>query len=162
MSSPTSSPTPRERIKKAAISRWKLETLTGLLGFRSLQHHQSETEKNIAAENRHVRKSVWGETAEQSAAGDDMAGNTILGDNVHHPTPIVISQGSDIGLGKVLAGAALAATLIGIPGAGVAGYFASKLLTTAPITAPKPTTDESLDIGLGRFSDLKSEISNLK
>lgn len=77
----------------------------------------------------------------------------------HHHLPPTPPSG---GIGKALAGAAIATALLGIPGAGLAGYFASKLLTTAPITAPKPTTDESLDIGLGRFSDLKSEISNLK
>jgi hypothetical protein len=45
-----------------------------------------------------------------------------------------------------------------IPGAGIAGYVASKLLTDkpAPVVVPNasPTTDESLDVGLGRFEDL--------
>ena len=79
----------------------------------------------------------------------------------HHHLPPTPPSG---GIGKALAGAAIATALLGIPGAGLAGYFASQLRSTtpAPITAPKPTTDESLDIGLGRFSDLKSEISNLK
>jgi hypothetical protein len=147
---------PLKTIQKAALSRWKIETLTGLLGMRSLQHHQAETEKNIAAENRHVRKTAWGETEEQPA-GNDM-GNTILGDNVLHPTPIVINGQQGSGLGKVLAGAAVGAALLAVPVAGIAGYALHQLINkptpTAPQLAPQPTSDDSLDIGLGRFSDL--------
>jgi len=63
------------------------------------------------------------------------------------------------GLGKVLAGAALGAALLGIPGAGLAGFALNALINrpqpTAPAPVPaKPTSDESLDIGLKRFTDL--------
>lgn len=151
----TQKPTMLERVEKAAISRWKLETLTGLLGFRALQNHQSETEKNIAAENRCVRKKLWEETDATSAAGEAVANQTILGDYTH-PTPIIVAGGqqSSGGLGTTLAALAIG-TLI--PTAGVAGYLASKLLTDKPTPqqpTTQPTTDESLDIGLGRFSDL--------
>lgn len=161
MTSLTSSTTPGivEKAKQAALNRWKIEALTGLMGYRALQHHQAESQRNMAAENRHVRTNVWGETPEQAEqpAGEDMGGHTILGDSITtHPTPLVISQGSDSGVGKLLAGAAIAAAVIGIPGAGIAGYFASKLADKPAATAPAPqsTTDDSLDIGLGRFSDL--------
>jgi hypothetical protein len=141
-----------DRARKAGLARWKLETLTGLLGVRSLQHHQRESEKNQAAENRAARIGLWG-SKERFEESDDMGGHTILGD-VTHPTPVIIAgqqqQGS--GLGKVLAGAALAAGLIGIPGAGLAGYFLSKL-TDKP-AATQPGTDDTVDIGLKRFSEL--------
>ena len=68
--------------------------------------------------------------------------------NHHHPP----QQPQGSGIGKVLAGAALAAGLIGIPGAGVAGYFLSKL-TDKP-AATQPGTDDTVDIGLKRFSEL--------
>lgn len=71
--------------------------------------------------------------------------------NHHHPP----QQPQGSGIGKVLAGAALAAGLIGIPGAGVAGYFLSKLTDKPAATQPaKPTTDDTVDIGLKRFSEL--------
>lgn len=47
------------QARKAGLNRWKLETLTGLLGYRALRHHQTETEKNQRAENKAVRKQLW-------------------------------------------------------------------------------------------------------
>lgn len=160
MSSDTSSQTSPDlltQVKRAALNRWKMESLTGLLGFRALQSHQSEQAKNVAAENRHVRKTVWGENDDQ--AGEEM-GPTILGDNIHHPTPIVITGQQSGGLAKTLAGMAIGAM---IPAAGVAGYAINKLLNppdppaaTAPPAAAPATETESLDLGLLRFEDLKS------
>jgi hypothetical protein len=149
---------PLKKVGKAALSRWKLETLTGLLGMRSLQHHQAETEKNISAENQCVRKKLWGEESEQTADSEGSMGHTVLGD-YHSPQPIVISgqQSSGSGLGKLLAAVAIG-TLI--PTAGIGGFAISKLLqgptrqSETPATEPKEFTDESLDIGLLRFEDL--------
>lgn len=146
---------PLQKIEKAAISRWKLETLTGLLGIRSLQNHQAETEKNIAAENRHVRKSVWGESDEQSTGEPMAGGQTILGDNIH-PAPIIIGQQpSGGGLAKTLAGIAIGAM---IPAAGLGGFVANKLINPAAAPAPaevKPADGEKVDLGLLRFEDLQ-------
>lgn len=155
MSLPESS----EPLKKAALSRWKLETLTGLLGMRSLQHHQQETEKNIRAENQCIRKKLWGETSEQTDDSEGDMGHTVLGD-YHSPQPIVISgqQSASTGLTKLIAGLAIG-TLI--PTAGIGGFAISKLLqdstpkTETPAAQPKEFTDESLDIGLLRFDDLE-------
>lgn len=159
MNSTASSEQPLKKLGKAALSRWKLETLTGLLGIRSLQNHQAETERNVAAENASVRKSLWGEPPGTKAAeGEDMHTQTILGD-VTHPTPIVINgqQSSAGGVAKVLAGLAIGSL---IPTAGIGGFALSKLLqaTTriaeSPAAEPKQFTDDSLDIGLLRFEDL--------
>lgn len=83
---------------------------------------------------------------------EDM-GHTILGD-VTNPTPIVIhsTQPQSNGLGKVLAGAAIAAGLMGIPTAGVIGYGVSQLMERKPV--PATTEDTSLDVGLGHIEDL--------
>jgi hypothetical protein len=149
---------PLKKVGKAALSRWKLETLTGLLGMRSLQNHQAETEKNIRAENQCVRRKLWGEDTEQTGDSEGDMGHTVLGD-YHSPTPIVIGQqSSGSSLGKLLAAVAIG-TLI--PTAGIGGFAISKLLQSpvpqspTPAVQPKEFTDESLDIGLLRFDDLQ-------
>jgi hypothetical protein len=146
-----------ERAKKAALSRWKLETLTGLLGIRSLQAHNRMSQLNQEAENRAVRQKVWGNDGGASKA-DEMGDHIILGDNTN-PAPIIITgqQQSSGSLGKVLAGAALGAALLGIPGAGVAGYLFSKLSQQKPEPQVITPTDEDTTIGLGlrKFEELE-------
>ena len=136
-------------MKLAALSRWKLEALAGLRGYRALKHHQSETEKNQSAENAMVRSKVWGATEVPQSEEDTAMGDHIILGNNTHPTPVIFNQS---GVGKVLAGAALAAGLIGIPAAGLIGYGLSKILDK-PATVPQ-SEDNNLDIGLGRLEDL--------
>lgn len=149
MNSPTSSETSPilNKVAKAAVSRWKLEALTGLLGIRALQNHQAETEKNMQAENRRIRKDLWG--YDEPAMDADMQNQTILGD-VTHPTPIIINGQQSSGIGRTLAGLAIGAL---IPAAGVGGYLASQALKPAA-TVPA-AEDKSLDIGLLRLEDLQ-------
>jgi hypothetical protein len=154
MNSPASSETSPivNRVAKAALSRWKLESLTGLLGIRALQDHQSETQKNLQAENQRIRKELWGYN--EPAMSDDMHTQTILGD-VNHPAPIVIAgQQSGSGIGKVLAGLALGAM---VPAAGVAGYMLSQQQTPKPEppAAQQPVETETVDLGLLRLEDLQ-------
>ncbi len=157
MSSPELSPTLLERVKMAAVSRWKLETLTGLLGIRSLQAHQHQSELNQRAENEHVRRSVWG-FDEKANQGDDMQSQTILGDHhITHPAPIVIAgQQAGSGLGKAMVGLAIGAL---IPTAGVGGYLASQLLKPSgpavPVPAVEPVKSETVNLGLLRLEDLE-------
>ena len=127
-----------------------METLTGLMGIRALQSHQAETEKNVQAENHRIRKDLWG--YQEPKEGEDVNSQTILGD-VTHPTPIIINGQQSSGALKTLA--ILAAGAL-IPGAGIAGYFASQLLkpTTTETTAPE---DQTLDLGLLRFEDLEQQ-----
>ena len=122
-----------------------------------LDAHRKRTEKNLNAEEAAVRQKLWGESPgkKEETTGDDMGDQIVLGD-LTHPTPIIVNQPASNGLGKMLAGAALAAGMIGIPGAGIAGYLLSQMQKDNPVDAP-PFTDESLDVGLGRFSDLISE-----
>ena len=142
---------PLQKVGKAALSRWKLESLTGLLGIRALQNHQEEQKKNQSAESAFVRRQLWGESAESQQA-EDMHTQTILGD-VTHPTPIVIQgQQSGSGLGKVLAGLAIGAL---IPAAGVGGYMINQLLTPKPESpVVEPVENETVDLGLLRLEDL--------
>jgi hypothetical protein len=137
-----------DQVRKSALSRWKLETLTGLMGIKALQSHQAETEKNVQAENQRIRKDLWG--YQEPKEGEDVNSQTVLGD-VTHPTPIIINGQQSSGALKTLA--ILAAGAL-IPGAGIAGYFASQLLkpTTTETTAPE---DQTLDLGLLRFEDLE-------
>lgn len=153
MSSPTLSKRPLEQIEKAAVSRWKLETLTGLLGLRSLQNHQQQTELNQQAENEHVRRSVWGFKSPK-CEGDDMQSQTILGDHhVTHPTPIIVNPPVPQSGGILKAAAILAAGAL-IPGAGAAGYLASQYLKPQQ-EAKQPTVEsETLNLGLLRVEDL--------
>ena len=137
------------KVGKAALSRWKLETLTGLLGIRAMQSHQSESEKNQAAENQRIRKELWG--YDEPPVSDEM-NQTILGD-VTHPTPIIVNRESS-GLGKLLAGAALGASLLGVPAAGIGGYLLSQAKQSPP-TSTETNTTESLNLGLMRLEDLE-------
>jgi hypothetical protein len=143
-----------EQARKAALARWKLETVTGLLGLRSLQNHQHETEKNTRAENRAVRRKLWQDDGTEDPEGTDM-GNTILGD-VTHPTPVIVAgaNGGSSGLLKAAVGMAIGALL---PTAGVGGFLASQLLQQQPPAAVQPQqpaqSTESMDVGLGKLSD---------
>lgn len=139
-----------DQVRKSALSRWKLETLTGLMGIKALQSHQAETEKNVQAENQRIRKDLWG--YQEPKEGEDVNSQTILGD-VTHPTPIIINGQQSSGALKTLA--ILAAGAL-IPGAGIGGYLASQMLkpTTTETIAPE---DQTLDLGLLRFEDLEQQ-----
>ena len=153
MNTTTSSETPHpsliDQVRKAGLNRWKLETLTGLLGYRALQHHQRETEKNTQAENKAVRKRLWN-ADEPDEPGEDM-GSTILGD-VTHPTPIVVAGAGDSGLMKTLVGLAIGAM---IPTAGVGGFLVSQLLSQkpAPTVQQSEQSGETVELGLGKLSE---------
>lgn len=56
-------------------------------------------------------------------------------------------------MGKVLAGAAIAAAAMGIPGAGIAGYLLSKAFDKPPVTTINNVEDQTT-IGLKRLKDL--------
>lgn len=155
-----------DQARRAGLARWKLETLTGLLGIRALTHHQAENEKNQRAENAAVRKKVWGSDGTAGGSEDDMAGSTILGD-VTHPAPVIIAGGQQSsGLAKTLAGLAIGAL---IPSAGVGGFLASRIMEHVPASQPsqQPSTTviqqapvqeaERVDVGLGKLSDYLKE-----
>lgn len=144
---------PVQKLERAAISRWKLETLTGLLGIRSLRAHQKESERNMAAENRAVREKLWGESG-HTGTGDDV-GPTILGDNIVHQPPVIVTGQQSSGLGQLVGAALLGASLLGIPGAGVAAYLYGKSQQPA---AQNTTIEKIEDVGLGllRLEDLKT------
>lgn len=139
-----------KKLGKAALSRWKLETLTGLLGYRALMNHQAESEKNQQAENQHVRKSVWGYEGKktENESDDDEMGHTILGD-VNHPAPIIMPQPQQSQLAPMLAGMGIAAA------SGLAGYYLSNKDDTPPVQPPPPIEfqDETISVGLGRIEE---------
>lgn len=159
MTSATSSETQQEILTLAqemGLRRWNLEALSGVLGFKMLNDHRKRQDKNMTAEDAAVRRQLWGETSEAKATPGDEMGDQIVMGNMTHPTPIVVNQQpQSSGLGKVLAGAALGASMLGVPAAGVAGYLLSQAGDKTP-TAVSPTPTESFDVDLGlrRLKDL--------
>lgn len=107
---------------------------------------------NQEAENRKVRRDVWGSDLEVPM-DDDMGDQTILGD-VTHPTPIVIA-GNQSGGSDLLKGLAIAALGAAIPGAAIAGYFVSQAMKDqSPIVAPNnPDGQNDFSVGLGKITD---------
>jgi len=159
MSSPVSSETQpiRQQVRKAALGRWKLETLTALMGIEALQAHKDRQKRNLEAEERHVRRKLWGETEADTMKGEDMGNQTILGD-YHSPQPVVIQpQSSGSGILVPILCAALGT--LGPAGA-VGGYLLSRWASQVPAqqtTAPAPperiteTIRETISIDLGKI-----------
>lgn len=159
MSSPASSETQpiQTQARKAALGRWKLETLTALMGIDALQAHKDRQKRNLEAEERHLRRKLWGETEADAMKGEDMGNQTILGD-YHSPQPVVIQpQSSGSGILVPILCAALGT--LGPAGA-VGGYLLSRWAaqvpaqqTAAPV-APERITEtitETINIGLGKL-----------
>lgn len=158
MTSAASSETRQAPLQKAAMGRWKLETLTGLLGIQALQAHAQRQKRNLEAEDRAARKALWGATETQEAGSDDMPQQTILGD-YHSPQPVVISSGGgSSSLGPLLA-AALG--MLG-PLGGVAGYFINQAMQkpqpailNPPAQQTTTVNQEDLTVRLLRPEDLR-------
>lgn len=119
--------------------------------MQALQQTQQETQKNREAESRWARQQLWKSNECQPSQGEDM-GHTFLGD-VLMPQQPQQPQGS--GLGKVLAGAALGASLLGIPGAGIAGYVFSQMNQKPTVTTSPINENETVDLGLKKIEDLE-------
>jgi len=147
----------RQQAKQAGLNRWKLETLTGLLGIEALQAHKDRQKRNLEAEERHVRRKLWGETEADAKGSEDMGNQTILGD-YHSPQPLVIQpQSSGSGILVPILCAALGT--LGPAGA-VGGYLLSRWAAQVPAqqtTAPAPperiteTIRETISIDLGKI-----------
>jgi hypothetical protein len=148
--------TPTDRVVSFLDKKGKLELATGMVGLRGLLFSQKQQEKQQSAEDSFVRRKLWGESPETKEA-EDVGGHTILGDIVQQPPVIVTGQQSS-GFGQLLGAALAGASLLGIPGAGVAAYLYGK---SQQAEAPKPETtiiEKSEDLGLGllKFEDLKT------
>lgn len=77
--------------------------------------------------------------------------------HVSHQSPIA-HQPQSSGLGKAVAGAVIGASLLGIPGAGVAGYLVSQMnqQKTEPASVPSVINDgETVELGLKKLEDLE-------
>ena len=83
-----------------------------------------------------------------------MGGHTILGDVVQQPPVIVTGQQQSTGLGTLLGAALVGASLIGIPGAGVAAYLYGVSQQKQPDTQVIERS-ENLGLGLLQIEDLK-------
>lgn len=153
------------KVQRAALNRWKIETLTGLLGIDSLEKQAQMSQANQEAENKWARKQVWGETetqAESPKENEDMRGH-ILGD-ITYPTPIVVNnppqQQPQSPKSQLLPALALAAaTMLPATGAaaGVIGYLLARQPAQPPAQVqpvqPQPQQYEEFNLGLGRLED---------
>jgi hypothetical protein len=166
MQAATNPETIPQKIKRAALARWKIETLTGVLGVDSLERQAQMSQANQEAENRWARKHLWGEQAtstdestDTESESQDMArGGHILGD-VTYPTPVVIAppppQPEKSSLLPALALAA--ATMIPTTGAaaGIIGYLLAQPKPPAQVQPVQPQEYEEFNLGLGRLEDYK-------
>lgn len=152
MESTTSSdPLPRA-FQREALNRWKLETLTGKLGLEALHRHQQQSQMNQAAENRAVRKSLWGDESSEDEMGDFIGGDV---NYTVQQSPAPTAKQSGL-LSKILL---LALGALGPAGA-IAGYLVKDILDKAPVP-PQNTTEiqqitnsESLEFRLLNAEDL--------
>ena len=150
------SPATLERAEKMAVQKWGMERLTALTGLQFIRNHSKRQSQQLDAESAAVRNQLFGEKKQEQKA-EEMGDHIILGDNTN-PTPIVISHPApqqSSGLGQLVGAAVLGASLLGIPGAGVAAYLYGK--SQQPAT--QNTTIEKIeDVGLGllKFEDLKT------
>ena len=138
------------RIAKYWERMGRLKLWSGVQAHQSLQAHQDRQNRQTEAEDAFIRRTAWGDHGTVKV-GDDMGGNTILGDVMNQP-PVIINNPpspSGGGLAKTLAGVVIGAL---IPGAGIGGYVASKLLTPAPV-APitAPVDSETIGVGLSHL-----------
>lgn len=154
------SETPLQKGIKFLEKKGKLELLAGTIAAKGLAFGQRQQELNQSAEDAFTRRQLWGETSEKRS-GEDMSGHTILGDIIV-PQSQPQSQPQSNAIGKVLAGAALGASLLGVPGAGVAGYLLSQMnrqkespAVVAPVPAPVASDSETVDLGLKKIEDLE-------
>lgn len=145
MDSPQSSTkSPDQIVTKHWERLAKLKAWMGVIANQKLHHEAQRQQKNQEAEERAVRKGLWGSS--ESDEAEDM-GHVILGDVITEQT----SKSTDSAL-KTIVALALAGTL----GAGglLTGAAATYLLTKPQPTAPVPdTSDESVSLGLGRIED---------
>lgn len=160
-SSPFSQKFHRE-VERVGIIRSKLEAMANLVGLRALQSHQQMNQLNQEAENRAVRKKLWGNDGGANGEGQAVNGTNILGD-VTYPTPIVMQGGSQSqnGASSLLKTAGLLALGAGMPLAGVGGYLLSGLLQdkATPVVTPAPSDGETVDLGLGHIGDYLKDVS---
>lgn len=162
-SNPNSRSEIRNKAARAALSRWKLETLTGLLGLDTLEKHASMSQANQEAENRWARKHVWGEDIEvkhtgsgETDAADQMGHDMghVLGDlTVTHPTPIVVANQPAKSSNWSTAALVMAALLPTSVATGLAGYFLASQGKNPPTPVERSYEDETISIGLGRLED---------
>lgn len=150
---PSSEQSPSQKAVDFLNKKGKLELWAGTIAAKGLAFGQKQQELNQSAEDAYTRRTLWGEKQDQKT-GDEMGGHTILGDIIVPSQPPQQPQQS--GLGKLAAAAVVGASLIGIPGAGVAGYLLSKVGQPAAVEKPEPASkDQTLDLGLLRLEDLK-------
>jgi len=127
----------------------------GLHNLMMLDHIQDKLQMSRNHLDHYRRKGLDMPTDDAGGKADDM--KILSTGDVHLTTasPQSHPQPQPSGMGKLLAGAALGASLIGIPGAGVAGYLASQYLQKPAAEVQPPAESEKVNLGLLRVEDLQ-------
>lgn len=129
------------------------ENATGWLSVRGLHRAGNLMHQNVKDLRRRLGRESDEEKAgrkARSAMDEEMKINSPT-----YPAPIIMQSPAkeSNGLGKVLAGAAIAAAAMGIPGAGIAGYLISKAMEKPASTTINNVEDQTT-IGLKHIEDL--------
>ena len=135
------------------------ENVNGWLALRGIHRAGNITHTNV----KDLRRRLGRESEEEvearkqnAKAGLSKMDEEMKINSPTYPAPIIMqqppAQPQSNGMGKVLAGAAIAAAAIGIPGAGVAGYLLSKAFDKPAVTTINNVEDQTT-IGLKRLSD---------
>lgn len=155
MSSAASSETGKPTLGGLVANHWlkmsRLKLWAGTVGMQSLQRAAADSARNQEAESAAVRRTVWG-SQEAAAQGGNEVNDTVLGDmtTVHHHHQQAPSQ-----LGKILLGAGLMATGIGVPiGAAILASGVKETVVppvSVPVEKPVETTPERPTVNIGEY-----------
>lgn len=132
------------------------ENATGWLSVRGIHRAGNLMHQNVKDLRRRLGRESDEEKANRkvkSAMDEEMKINSPT-----YPAPIIMQsppapERESNGLGKVLAGAAIAAAAMGIPGAGIAGYLISKAMDK-PASTTINNVEDKTSIGLKHIEDL--------
>lgn len=130
--------------------------VSGWLALRSIHRAGNITHTNTKDLRRRLGRESEEEVAARKAGVIKMDEEMKI-NSPTYPAPIIMqqpqAQPQSSGLGKVVAGAAIAAAAMGIPGAAVGGYLLSKAFDKPPVTTINNVEDQTT-IGLKRLKDL--------
>jgi len=134
------------------------QNVGGWLALRSLHRAGNIAHTNV----KDLRRRLGRESEEEIEARKQRVGASKMDEEMKinsptYPAPIIMqqppAQPQPSGIGKVVAGAAIAAAAMGIPGAAIGGYLLSKAFDKPTVTTINNVEDQTT-IGLKRLKDL--------
>lgn len=127
----------------------------GWLALRSIHRAGNIAHTNVKDLRRRLGRESEEEANARKAGGARMDEEMKI-NSPTYPAPIIMQQPPQTqpsGVGKVIAGAAIAAAVMGIPGAAIGGYLLSKAFDKPDVTTINNVEDQT-SIGLKRLKDI--------